>query len=581
MVKTTKNIGTLPLGIPDRSAAQLITTAQTSTSNYPALDNFQEKIGPRLPMYGGVLLACAALYGWSKHRRSKTNVLGKGGLGDKAVLKRARTKGLQELGTTLGKTCIWLGDPKTEDATFLRKVLPGVLVEGGPDAGKSYSFFNQAMISVIQQRFGCVIVDFKYPKQTARIADFAQHNGYEVGVLAPTFEESQTLNPILLLRDGRDTLRAEEFIRVAKLNLSKGAKQDGSNKFWDDLATQILTGAMCMVRDWEYPDIMSLRALLTLDELPDRLRFNRHKISPAVYTKFEQLFSSDGANRQMAALKSSYLQLVDALTVNEFLPSIVGSNTVPMDIGPGKMLIVGVNRNYRETLGPLLGALTHTVIENNINEQRESPLVFCCDELPGLYWDKIHQWLAEGREDGFLAFLGIQAHSQMVDRYGEQKTETIYTSLPSKLLMNPNNPKRAEGMAKWGGKIDVKFETKGDGSSKQGRSKNYTGHLQSIDAVQPSEITRLNQGEAIIVSPGFESGDGRQSFIPVRKKLIVPQNSLNAIQYSESRWESHVRPELIEKNRKSKFTDEDMRMRIEYADAWLPKPPEEDDDDNS
>lgn len=550
-------------------------TSTGDGSSYPALSNFQEKIGPRLPLYGGVLLACAALYAWGKHRKSKTNVLGKGGLGNKAVLERARKRGLEELGTTLNKTAVWLGDPKSKDCVMLRSALPGVLVEGGPNAGKSYSVFNPLMYSVVQQRMGCVIVDFKYPKQTARIIDYAKTKmGYDVGVIAPSFEETQVLNPIHLLRDHTDTLRAEEFIKVAKENLSKGASQSSSDKFWDDMATQILTGLFCLVSDWQYPDLLMVKSILSLEDLPSRLREAKDRIPPSVYRMFDQLFSAEGSERQMAGLKSSCLQPIDAMTNTAFLSAICGDTTAPLDIGPGKMLVIGLNRNYKKTLGPLLGALIHTVIEANINEQRESPLAFFCDELPGIYLPDIAKWLAEGREDGFLAFLGIQAYSQMVERYGAEPTKTIYTSLPSKTLMNPNNPERAEGMSKWVGQIDVNFDTKGDGSSRQGKSKNYTGHKQAISGFQASEITRLTQGEAMIVSPGFESADRRQSFIPVKKKIVVPDSIQKAIKYSEGQWEEVIRPEMIAANQARAFGDTEIQLRRDYAEQMLPLPPE-------
>lgn len=317
---------------------------------------------------------------------------------------------------------------------------------------------------------------------------------------------------------------------------------------------------------------------MSLDDLPERLRYAKADIPPTVYRLFEQLFSSEGSERQYAGLKSSILQPLDAMTNSAFLSSVCGDTTAPLDMGPGKMLILGINRNYKKTLIPLIGALIHTVVERNINEQRESPFAFICDELPGIYLPDIAKWLAEGREDGFLGILGIQAHSQMVQTYGREQTDTIYTSLPSKTLMNPNNPLRAEGMAKWGGKIDVEFDTKGDGSSKQGKSRNYTGHLQSVDAVQPSEITRLTQGEAILISPGFESADGKQSFVPVKKKIVVPQKTLNVIKSCERLWETHVKPELLEANQAREYGDNDMQVRLDYAELMLPLPPEPQDE---
>ena len=558
--------------------AQATPTPRQSTTAASPTELLQEEFTQKLPGYGTVLIPLLLVLAWTKLRKRNSKILGKGGLGNESVLKRARKKGLQEIGTTLNKTCLYIGDPEFANSIFLRDALPGLVVEGGPNSGKSYSVFNEVTLSIIRQQFGCLIVDFKYPKQTARIVDYAKSvMGYQVGVIAPTFPETQVLNPVQLLKDHHDTLRAEEFIRVAKANFSKGAKQSSSDQFWDDMATQVLTGLFCLVRPTQYPDMLMIKAIMSLEDLPARLKYAKHNIPPTVYRLFDQLFSAEGSSRQYAGLKSSILQPLDAMTNSAFLSSVCGDTTAPLDIGPGQMLILGVNRNYKKTLIPLIGALIHTTVERNINEQRETPFAFICDELPGIYLPDIPKWLAEGREDGFLGVLGIQAHSQMVETYGKEPTETIYTSLPTKVLMNPNNPQRAEGMAKWGGKIDVEFDTKGDGSSKQGKSRNYTGHLQSIDAVQASEITRLTQGEAIFVSPGFEDGRGKQAFIPVKKKIVVPQKHRRIIETCETLWESHVKPELIAENEARAYGDEEMQARLDCAEELLPLPPEEED----
>lgn len=548
---------------------------------FDTFKGFGKDMGPQMPAYIGLLTLAALVWLWAKHRKGKSKVLGRGGLGNNDVLDRTRKKGIKEIGTTLNKTCLYLGDPFSRDCIFLRSALPAVLCEGGPNAGKTFTFFNQVMLSVIRQRFRCLIVDFKYPKQTARIVDYAKNQmGYNVGVVAPTFPETQVFNPVHLLKDHHDTLRAEEFIKIAKANFAKGAQQSTSDKFWDDMATQVLTGLFCLVRDWDYPDMLMIKAIMSLEDLPERLKYAKPGIPPTVYRLFDQLFSSAESERQYAGLKSSILQPLDAMTNSAFLSAVCGETTAPLKLEGGDMLILGVNRNYKKTLMPLIGALIHTVVELNINEQLDSPFVLICDELPGIYLPDVAKWLAEGREDGFLGLLGIQAHSQMVKIYGKEDTETIYTSCPTKILMNPNNPTRAEGMAKWGGKIDVKFDTRGDGSSKQGKSRNYTGHLQSIDAVQPSEITRLDQGEAIIVSPGFESADGKQKFVPVKKQIKVPESNVNVIKACEMLWESSVKPELLAENAARQYGDEDMQLRLDYAEMMLPMPPEPDDDEN-
>lgn len=530
------------------------------------------------PQTIGLAVACLGLYAWSKHRKTKTGLLGKGGLGKVAVLERARKRGLEEVGTTIGNTPIWIGNPAKSGSIMLRKVCPGVLVEGGPGSGKTFSFFNSAMFSVLQQRLGSVMVDFKYPKQTSRVIDYAKSRmGYEISLIAPSFEETQVLNPIKLLRDESDAVRAEEFIKVCKANLSKGATLSSADKFWDDSANSVLTGLFCWAYMLKYPDLLMIKSILGLSDLPTRIRAIKDDLPAVVYSLFDPLFAAEGSDKQLAGLIASCQQPINSMTNSAFLSSICGDTTAPLEIGEGQMLIFGFNRKYKKTLAPLLSALIHTVIENNINTQRDSPLAFFCDELPGLYLPDIDQWLAEGREDGFMGLLGIQAHSQMVKRYGKEATDTIYTSTPSKVLMNPNNPERAEGMSKWVGQVDVDFETKGDGTSKQGKSKNYSGHKQAVNELQAAQITRLVQGEGIWISPGFQSANGSQSFVPVKKKVNVDKAIIESMDYSVKQWNEIIRPELKAENMSRVYGDAEFLERRLYAEKLLPLPVFDDD----
>lgn len=514
----------------------------------------------------------------AKNYQGKKKKLAKGGVGDQAILDRARRQGIKEVGTTLNKSALWLGDPESKDAIWLRRVLPGILIEGGPDSGKSFTFFNQFMLSVVFQRWGCVMVDFKYPKQTARIADYAKRCGYEVGVLAPTFPETGTLNPVDLLRSPIDTIRAEEIIKVAKLNMVQSKVQSEGDKFWDDASTQTLAAGLCLIKTWKYADILTLRAMLSLDDLPQRLKDNRDSIPPSIYAMFGQIIAAQRNARQFTALLSTCLQLLDKMTALEFLPSIIGKTTVPLDVGPNQMLIIGLNRAYKEVLSPSIGMFAHAVIEHNLTQPRETPLAFFCDELPALTLPKIKNWLSEGREDGFCGILGFQSVHQLIERYGKEGAEIIYTGSPTKAFMNPNNINVAHQMAKWTGDIEVDYTLKSRGRNKGGSSSNVSDQVKVKLALEATEINRMPQGTALIVSPGFETKT--EAFIPVKRRIRVPEKNQKIIQLSEQRWKTHMRPELIGASQSKPYTQEDIRLRTKYAAEMLPLTKTEESEDD-
>lgn len=543
------------------------TIATTSARSNPVMDRYISRMGDKMPQMGLFAVVLIALYLMSR-MLPKNKKLAKGGLGNGDLLKRSRRKGLKEVATNLNDAVLWLGNPEDRDSIFLRSALPGVLVEGGPNSGKTYSVFNQLMLSTVYQGWGTIIVDFKYPKQTSRIADYAKRCGYEVGVLAPTFPETGTLNPVELLRSHTDTIKAEELIKVAKLNLNKSSTQGDGDKFWDDASTQILTAGLCLIKTWHYPDILTLRSLLMLDDLPQRLRDNRDDIPASVYTKFGQLFSAENNPRQYAALLSTCLQLLDKMTAMEFLPAIVGNTTVPIDLDRKQMLIIGLNRDYKEVLAPTLSTFIHAIIERNLNKDRETPLAFYCDEIPGLHLPKISNWLNEGREDGFCGILGFQTHHQMIATYGKEKARTIYTGTPTKFFMNPNDIEVAAEIAKWTGEIEVDYKLKSRNRGKGSTSRNTSDQIKVKLALEASEINRFPQGTALIVSPGFENG--KEAFIPIKHSIKVPKKSQDIIKIATQRWKTHLRPELIANGQAKQYGDDDVRERMLYAEEKLP-----------
>ena len=552
------------------------TQTQTQKTTSKVMQRFKDNLSEHIPQASVLAILLVVVFILKNFSNPKSK-LAKGGLGSNGILRKSRKKGLEEMGTKLNKTTLWIGDPEREDCIFLRSALPAILVSGGPNSGKTFGPINETMLSCVAQKLPMLIVDFKYPKQTSRIADYAKRCGYKVRILAPTYPESGCLNPVGMLRDHTDMLRAEEIISVSKKNLTQTGKTSDGDKYWDDLSTQVLAGGLCLVKTLKYPDLLTLKILLEDEDLPQRLIDNRDKIPASVYSKLKRLTSAKSSSRQYNAIRSTCLQLLDKMTNSEFLPAIAGETSIDPILSEGEMLIIGLNREFKEVLAPTLSMFIHMTVEMNMNKQRKHPLMTFIDELPAFDLPKLDSWLAEGREDGFGGVLAFQSIKQLIERYGANRTETIFTSSPTKIFMNPNNIKTAKEIADWTGDIEVKYRTKSDSRNKQGTSKGTSEHNRIKLALEPTEICRMKEGRAVVISPGFEQGQDK--FIPCKLDINPPIKHQKIIKISERQWKKKLRPELIAANQERKFTDKDIEKRRLYLEDLYPLKKSEEDDE--
>lgn len=553
---------------------------------------------------GMMLVSClagmGALHLLNKGKRNRKDVA-TGGAGTYDVLKNARKLAIEkDLGSKeLGDACLWIGDPNAESSIFFRKILPGILIEGGPNSGKSFGGFEQLELSAIAQKRPIVLWDFKYPHQASRISAYAAKNGYKIHVLAPSYPETGTLDLTSLLKDERTRLKAEELapedgsisveelirsqvlakaeelVNVIKTNSNALAGQDAKgDPFFDDAAVQIISGIMTLIQDWDFNDFLTVQAFLSTDNLPARLWHSKDKIPPSVFLKFNQLITAANANRQLAATVSTCQQLIDKILGQLFLPALCGKTTIPLDLGPGDLLVIGLDKNYRKSLAPILSAIIHAIISRNIASPRSEPLVFCTDELPTIILPELSSWLSEGRSDGFCGILGFQARSQMVDAYGENKTKTTYTACPSKMFFNPNDIERAEVIAKWTGNIAIDYRTDSKSFQRGGRSCSDSGQVRVRMDIEATGINRMPQGTALLISPGFTQPG--EAFVPVRTKIKIPSSIGKILDESQALWKSKIRPKLIERSHAKVFGDQDIAARRAYIEEMFPLPePEE------
>ncbi|WP_321572288.1 hypothetical protein [Calothrix sp. PCC 6303] len=98
----------------------------------------------------------------------------------------------------------------------------GIAVIGAAGSGKTFSVIDPLIRSTFDQGFPMLLYDFKFPAQTKRAVAYAMKRGYTVKIFAPGFPESETCNPLDLLRDEEDAISSGQITQVISRNFDRG-----------------------------------------------------------------------------------------------------------------------------------------------------------------------------------------------------------------------------------------------------------------------------------------------------------------------------------------------------------------------
>jgi type IV secretory pathway TraG/TraD family ATPase VirD4 len=140
--------------------------------------------------------------------------------------------------------------PKDEKMTlYVPDVQRGTSVVGAAGSGKTFSVIDPLIRSALDQGFPTCIYDFKYPAQTERAVAYAMMRGYTVRVFAPGFPESETCNPLDLIRDAEDAIAAGQLAQVINKNFNRGG--DKEINFLKKRVTALLKVSYSPQKLWE------------------------------------------------------------------------------------------------------------------------------------------------------------------------------------------------------------------------------------------------------------------------------------------------------------------------------------------
>lgn len=521
------------------------------------------------------ILILIALFG-NKKGNSKGK-LAKGFFGSYSEKRKAATIGKQQIKARKhNEVTVFLGRPLTSQnilsnlkykpPLFLPDAQRGIAVMGGPGSGKTFSAIDQALLSIVDQGFPIILYDFKYPTQSKRIAGYAKSKGYKINIFAPGYPESEICNPLDFLKGPSDALMARQFAEVLNRNFKKEGT-NASDQFFTVAGDQLTEAILMLAKGTKYPDIMMCQSILSLPDLPERLKNEKANINPWVYASFGQLISVANSEKTVASIIATANSNFTSFMKADILNAFCGKSTIPLNLKGKELLILGLDREKRDVLSPLLATILHLIVNKNVTKERSDPIFLCLDELPTLYLPSLTNWLNENREDGLATLIGFQNIVQLEKIYGKELSRAILGGCASKIVFNPQDAESAKMFAEYLGDVEVNFNSKSRGTSGGKSNVNISEHNQTKKLFPTEEFLKLPTGNCVIINPGFRKKD--ESYIPIKQKISASKEYLKIRSESGKIWEDILK--TLGNKKKPTITEKDVKARYVLCEKLFPE----------
>jgi type IV secretory pathway TraG/TraD family ATPase VirD4 len=256
----------------------------------------------------------------------------------------------------------------------------------------------------------------------------------------------------------------------------------------------------------------------------------------------------------------------------DILPCLCGKSTIPLKLQGKQMLVLGMDENRRDIVGPIIATVLEALIRANFADgQRVDPLAIFVDELPSIYLPNLGDWLNQLRSRGACFYLGFQTISLLERAYQEAGLKAILTGCNTKIIFNPNEFDSADYFSKFLGEIELNFSQRTRSQGGQGGSSNsYADQRQTRSLITADEINRLPQGHCILINP--EYGNKKEAYVPQRLNIQVGDDAIFKAQFGAANF-----PLIIQMLQQHKAQDAviDLEARTSAIDQLIPPLAEE------
>lgn len=393
----------------------------------------------------------------------------------------------------------------------------GVFISGGAGSGKSKSLIEPLIKESGKKEFTGVVYDFKFP-ELAQYIETAYRDS-EIRRFYFSFDHlgvSQRINPISPALMTRESFAREfAYTILANLNPQMIKKPD----FWTDNATTLLTAVFWYLREM-YPRFCTLPHAISMIMQPNFEALLRElctvtkcadMIAP-IMTAYEQ-----GADNQLAGVLSSLQISLSKINFDEvyYLMSESDIDLTVNDPDKRAIITIGNNPQLSSTYAPLIGLIL-TSISKQLNRQDKEKSVFMIDEFPTVYIPNVEQLPATARSNKVATILACQDISQIVDKYGKEKAETILSNLGNQFYGRTPNPQTAQRVSELFGKEEQQVISTSQAGS--WAEENVTSSTRETQRVRSQDVANLDTGSFYTI---LSEGRLRQglSSIPMDKQF--------------------------------------------------------------
>jgi type IV secretory pathway TraG/TraD family ATPase VirD4 len=275
--------------------------------------------------------------------------------------------------------------------------------------------------------------------------------------------------------------------------------------FWTRSAVALLQASIWYFKE-HYPEQCNLPNVVTFIQQPTQkvlsaLRKDElcaqliSSILTAFDNKAEGQLSGTVGTLQIALNKINTPEIAYILSGNDFSLDL----NDPKD---PKMLCIGNSPQMQDTFGPVI-SLICTVALKMMNQDNKHHSMLLLDEAPTLYIPKLENVPATGRERKIAVIYIAQDISQIVERYGKEKKDTIIANLANQFWGRVSHHETAEYISKLYGKYEVErksyskssnWSDNGSGGS-NGQSESVSTSIVDKEVLKATDVYNFTPGK--------------------------------------------------------------------------------------
>ncbi|MEO1147765.1 MAG: TraM recognition domain-containing protein, partial [Cyanobacteria bacterium J06638_22] len=395
-----------------------------------------------------------------------------------------------------------------------------------------------------------------------------------------SFPESEVCNLLDFLRNPDDGLMARQIASVMNRNFALNS-HSSEDKFFSDAGDQLVQAILMLTKSLPAPDLMTASTLLSLSDLPARIQaawdnpnaVEGWEMSNWVYMAFAQLLQLQGSEKTVAGVLGTASKLFSRFLNPELVSAFCGETTLPIDMEGKTLMVLGMDRQRRSAIAPLIATVMHMVVTRNVTRKRRDPLILGIDELPTLFLPYLTNWLNEDRSDGLVTVIGFQNLNQLEKAYSRETSRAIFGGCGTKTIFNPQEAESARVFSDYLGNEEISITQKSKNTGRGGTSKSTSDHLQQRPLIEPAQFNRYPTGKCAVVNPGY--ANKKEAALPFEIQIKIPKADIQREAWCRNVWEK-VRGKLIAQSGQTEFSDERSREAIQYrrqiVEQFFPNP---------